>query len=86
MKFAQRDKLRRTQDFYRLLMIPGMAHCYGGEGPVHVGALDHLTTAALTATLSLGAYIAAATAWALGFFFAGSIAFLARERDFAVRL
>jgi len=31
-------------------------------------------------------YLVAATTWALGFFFAGSIAFLARERDFAVRL
>jgi ABC-type polysaccharide/polyol phosphate export permease len=31
-------------------------------------------------------YVAAASAWALGFFFVGIIAFLARERDFAVRL
>jgi teichoic acid transport system permease protein len=31
-------------------------------------------------------YVAAASAWALGFFFLGIITFLARERDFAVRL
>jgi ABC-type polysaccharide/polyol phosphate export permease len=32
------------------------------------------------------AYLAAASAWALGFFLVGAVAFLARERDFAVRL
>ena len=32
------------------------------------------------------AYLAAATGWALLLFFGGAIAFLARERDFAVRL
>jgi len=31
-------------------------------------------------------YLLAASAWALGFFFLGAIVFLARERDFAVRL
>jgi teichoic acid transport system permease protein len=31
-------------------------------------------------------YLIAAWAWALGFFFFGAVAFLARERDFAVRL
>jgi feruloyl esterase len=25
--------LRRTQDFYRLFMVPGMLHCSGGPGP-----------------------------------------------------
>lgn len=35
------DKMRATQDFYRLFMIPGMAHCYGGDGPVNIGALNH---------------------------------------------
>jgi len=25
--------LRRTQDFYRLFMVPGMLHCAGGPGP-----------------------------------------------------
>jgi feruloyl esterase len=35
------NKLERTQDFYRLFMAPGMAHCHGGEGPIHFGALDH---------------------------------------------
>ena len=36
-----RDKLAGTQSFYRLFMAPGMAHCYGGQGPVNFGALDH---------------------------------------------
>jgi ABC-type polysaccharide/polyol phosphate export permease len=31
-------------------------------------------------------YLIAASAWALGFFLVGAVAFLARERDFAVRL
>jgi ABC-type polysaccharide/polyol phosphate export permease len=31
-------------------------------------------------------YLLAASAWALGFFLVGAVAFLARERDFAVRL
>jgi ABC-type polysaccharide/polyol phosphate export permease len=31
-------------------------------------------------------YVIAASLWAVGFFFAGAIAFLAKERDFAVRL
>ena len=43
------DKLQRTQDFYRLFMTPGMAHCSGGEGPVNFGALDHAPAAAIDA-------------------------------------
>jgi hypothetical protein len=43
------DRLTRTRDFYRLFMIPGMAHCYGGDGPVAVGALDHLPLPTLDA-------------------------------------
>jgi teichoic acid transport system permease protein len=31
-------------------------------------------------------YLAASSAWAFGFFFVGAVVFLARERDFAVRL
>jgi teichoic acid transport system permease protein len=33
-----------------------------------------------------GTYILGAAAWAIGFFVVGTIVFLARERDFAVRL
>jgi hypothetical protein len=29
--------LRRTQDFYRLFMVPGMLHCGGGPGPNNFG-------------------------------------------------
>lgn len=43
------DKLASTQDFYRLFMAPGMAHCYGGEGPIHFGALDHMPSPLLDA-------------------------------------
>jgi feruloyl esterase len=28
----ERDSLRRTQTFYRLFTVPGMAHCAGGPG------------------------------------------------------
>jgi feruloyl esterase len=36
-----KDKLARAQDFYRLFMVPGMAHCRGGVGPVNFGALTN---------------------------------------------
>ncbi len=36
-----RDRLAKTQEFYRLFMAPGMAHCYGGAGPTNFGGLDH---------------------------------------------
>jgi feruloyl esterase len=31
--------LERTQDFYRLFMVPGMAHCYGGPGASNFGGV-----------------------------------------------
>ena len=35
------DKLAATQSFYRLFMVPGMAHCFGGTcGPTIIGALS----------------------------------------------
>lgn len=34
--------LRDTQDFYRLFMVPGMAHCSGGPGPDRFDALSAL--------------------------------------------
>jgi len=34
-----RDKLSSTQDFFRLFMVPGLNHCYGGVGPVNFGGL-----------------------------------------------
>jgi hypothetical protein len=30
---AREAGLRRTQDFYRLFLVPGMEHCIGGPGP-----------------------------------------------------
>ena len=33
------DGLRRTQDFYRLFMVPGMEHCVGGPGPNAFGQI-----------------------------------------------
>jgi hypothetical protein len=32
-KGERRVGLRRTQDFYRLFLAPGMEHCFGGHGP-----------------------------------------------------
>jgi feruloyl esterase len=34
------DALERTQDFFRLFMVPGMQHCSGGPGP---NSFDMLT-------------------------------------------
>ena len=34
------NKLARTQDFFRLFMVPGMGHCLHGDGPVNFGGLD----------------------------------------------
>ena len=31
--------LEQTRDFYRLYMVPGMAHCYGGPGANSFGAV-----------------------------------------------
>ena len=44
-----RDKQTSTLRFYRLFMAPGMAHCYGGQGPVNFGALDHTPSPVLDA-------------------------------------
>jgi hypothetical protein len=32
-----RSKVKSIEDFYRLFMVPGLAHCSGGVGPVHFG-------------------------------------------------
>jgi feruloyl esterase len=31
--------LTRTEDFYRLFMIPGMTHCFGGDGASNIGGV-----------------------------------------------
>ena len=36
------DALAETQDFFRLFMVPGMAHCSGGPGPDQFDALGAL--------------------------------------------
>ena len=43
-----RSPVKGVGDFYRLFMVPGMAHCAQGVGPVHFGndALDSGTTPA----------------------------------------
>ena len=33
---------RKTEDFFRLFMVPGMGHCGGGEGPCNFDALSAL--------------------------------------------
>jgi feruloyl esterase len=32
-----RSKVKSIEGFYRLFMVPGLAHCSGGVGPVHFG-------------------------------------------------
>ncbi|MBR0727088.1 tannase/feruloyl esterase family alpha/beta hydrolase [Bradyrhizobium manausense] len=34
------NPLTETQDFYRLYLVPGMGHCFGGEGPNYFGSFD----------------------------------------------
>ena len=36
---GRRRALEKTQNFFRLFMVPGMAHCGGGPGPNSFGAL-----------------------------------------------
>jgi feruloyl esterase len=45
-----RSPSKSVEDFYRLFMVPGMAHCSGGAGPVHFGndAADFGTAPAST--------------------------------------
>ncbi len=31
--------VKNTQSFYRLYMVPGMSHCYGGPGPTNFGGI-----------------------------------------------
>jgi feruloyl esterase len=33
---------RKTEDFFRLFMVPGMGHCFGGEGPCNFDAFSAL--------------------------------------------
>jgi feruloyl esterase len=33
---------KKTEDFFRLFMVPGMGHCFGGEGPCDFDALAAL--------------------------------------------
>jgi feruloyl esterase len=37
-----RSKTEETQEFYRLFMVPGMAHCSGGPGLNRIDALDSI--------------------------------------------
>jgi len=41
-KVAGRLGLAATQDFYRLFLIPGVAHCGGGYGPNEIDAMTDL--------------------------------------------
>ena len=34
------DRSNRVDTFYRLFMIPGMGHCYGGAGPTSIAPTD----------------------------------------------
>ena len=36
MRESEEEALRRTQEFARLFLLPGAAHCSGGAGPYTV--------------------------------------------------
>jgi feruloyl esterase len=50
--------LQRTQDYYRLFMVPGMHHCEGGPGPNAFGQRDVGVAQPLSADASHSAMIA----------------------------
>ena len=37
--------MNRVDTFYRLFMIPGMGHCYGGAGPTSIAPTDSVAAA-----------------------------------------
>jgi hypothetical protein len=50
--------LQRTQDYYRLFMVPGLAHCEGGVGPNSFGQKDVGVAEPLSTDASRNAMIA----------------------------
>jgi feruloyl esterase len=50
--------LQRTQDYYRLFMVPGLLHCEGGPGPSAFGQKDVGVAQPLSADASRNAMIA----------------------------
>jgi ABC-type polysaccharide/polyol phosphate export permease len=73
-----------TPALYTIAEIPKPLKVYLRWNPLYpmYGALEQVFKAQ---TPSSG-YLLGATAWAVGLFFVGAVVFLARERDFAVRL
>jgi teichoic acid transport system permease protein len=73
-----------TPALYTIAEIPPALKVYLRWNPLYplYGALEQVFRAQ---TPSSG-YLLGATAWAVGLFFVGAVVFLARERDFAVRL
>jgi teichoic acid transport system permease protein len=73
-----------TPVLYAILEIPLSLRAYLRWNPLYplFGALEQV----FRGQSPSGSYILAAAAWAVGTFLFGAIVFLARERDFAVRL
>ena len=69
---------------YSIAEIPKQLKAWLMWNPLYpfFGALEQ----AFSGHFPSNTYLLAATAWAMGFFLVGAVVFLARERDFAVRL
>jgi teichoic acid transport system permease protein len=84
LPYITRIWLYVTPVLYFVHEIPPKLLVYLRWNPLYpsYGALEQIFRARFPSPV----YLFAAGAWALGFFLVGSIVFLARERDFAVRL
>jgi len=73
-----------TPALYFVIEIPPKLLVYLRWNPLYpsFAALEQIFKAQMPSSV----YLLATAAWAFGFFFLGAIVFLARERDFAVRL
>jgi ABC-type polysaccharide/polyol phosphate export permease len=73
-----------TPVLYSTKEIPANLKVYLQWNPLYpfFGALEQI----FGAQFPSGGYLLAATAWAVGFFVVGALIFLAKEREFAVRL
>jgi ABC-type polysaccharide/polyol phosphate export permease len=84
LPYMNRIWLYVTPALYFVNEIPKNFIAYLRWNPLYpsYAALEQLFNARFPSS----AYLLAASAWAVGFFLLGAIVFLARERDFAVRL
>ncbi len=84
LPYLTRIWLYITPVLYTVREIPGPLKAWLRWNPLYpyFAALEQVFAGRFPSS----AYLLAATAWAVGFFLVGAVVFLAKERDFAVRL